>query len=201
VEDADRLDWIFESDGDLADRYDRWAGTYDDDHDSWGWQGPERAVETLGSTDIAGPILDAGCGTGRVGAVLRQSGFDGLLVGLDFSGGMLSQARERGYYDLLVQGSLFDLPMRSSAVGAVISTGVFTHAHVGGEAFAGLVEVCRPGAPILITMRDDIAPELLPHADVLTAASLWSDRTPPIAMRLHPTRDDSTQTLRSWTVH
>ena len=41
-----------------------------------------------------GPILDAGCGTGRVAVPLAEAGF--AVIGLDASAAMLARARERG---------------------------------------------------------------------------------------------------------
>jgi len=43
----------------------------------------------------------------------------------------------------LAQGSLFDLPLRSANIAAVASTGVFTHGHAAGEAFAELARALR----------------------------------------------------------
>jgi len=49
-------------------------------------------------------ILDAGCGTGLCGALLKP--FAARLVGVDMSAGMLKQATERGIYDELVDCDL-----------------------------------------------------------------------------------------------
>ena len=92
----DKLEWIFAS-GDiqqLADRYDRWATQYDADHDGWEWIGPAKAVEQLRALGTMSTVLDAGCGTGRVGVELAATGWDGTLVGVDLSAGMLAVAAE-----------------------------------------------------------------------------------------------------------
>ena len=44
-------------------------------------------------------VLDAGCGTGRVGVELAATGWDGTLVGVDLSAGMLAVAAETAYYE------------------------------------------------------------------------------------------------------
>jgi predicted TPR repeat methyltransferase len=49
-------------------------------------------------------ILDAGCGTGLCGPLLRA--WAKRLVGVDLSGGMLDRARRRQTYDELVEGEL-----------------------------------------------------------------------------------------------
>ena len=88
----DKLEWIFASSDNqqLADRYDRWATQYDADHDGWEWIGPAKAAEQLRDLGAISTVLDAGCGTGRVGVELAATGWDGTLVGIDLSAGMLA---------------------------------------------------------------------------------------------------------------
>ncbi|MCL4205420.1 MAG: tetratricopeptide repeat protein [Pirellulaceae bacterium] len=59
------------------------------------------SLESRGAT-LA--ILDAGCGTGLCGPLLR--GWAARLVGVDLSAGMLDRARRRQTYDELVEGEL-----------------------------------------------------------------------------------------------
>ncbi|MEM9564662.1 MAG: methyltransferase domain-containing protein [Actinomycetota bacterium] len=205
----DRLDEILAVwPDDLVARYDRWAATYDDDHDGWGWRGPELVVDAarrLGARARAGtgrdrPIVDAGCGTGRLGVALRRAGWAGGLVGVDLSGGMLAVAARSGVYDHLILCSLYDVPFADGAVGAVVSSGVFTHGHVGGEAFAELARVTRPGGLVSVTQRLDVEVQLRPHTAALTEAGDWEpvERTPPAP--LHPGRDETAQTITTWRV-
>lgn len=49
-------------------------------------------------------VLDAGCGTGLCGPLLRP--FARHLTGVDLSGGMLGRARQRGGYDVLDEAEL-----------------------------------------------------------------------------------------------
>ena len=148
----DKLESIFAS-GDnqqLADRYDRWATQYDVDHDGWEWIGPAKAVEQLRALGTMSTVLDAGCGTGR--------------VGVDLSAEMLAVAAETAYYERLVQASLTELPLEDGSVDAVIATGVFTHGHVGSEAFPEVLRVVRPGGWVVITCRSEVWAELEPAA-------------------------------------
>lgn len=48
--------------------------------------------------------LDAGCGTGLCGPLLKP--YSARITGVDLSGGMLDRARTRGVYDELVKGEL-----------------------------------------------------------------------------------------------
>jgi ubiquinone/menaquinone biosynthesis C-methylase UbiE len=198
---ADFLDWIFDSDAsDLTERYDRWASTYDTDHDEWGWRGPHIAAERLMAYGPGSVVLDAGCGTGRVGVSLRSCGFEGELIGVDFSLGMLAAAERLGVYDQLIHATVLDLPLAKASVDAVVSTGVFTHGHVGGEAFAELVRVGRKGAAVVITVRQDIADDLMIHADSLEAAGEWCLVESSSPQQLHPSRDESLQSLVVWRI-
>lgn len=201
----DRLDWIFTTDGDqsLESRYDNWSSTYDDDHDDWGWRGPQRIAETflrLAGGDLEGPVVDAGCGTGRAGAALRQVGYSGRLIGFDLSQGMLDAARGTGVYDELTRASLDDVPMLVDSVTGIVSSGVFTHGHVGGSAFAELCRVAQPRSIISITQRIDLRETYEPFAVELVDAGTWAllDVTTPESF--HPTRDESDQVVMSWQV-
>ena len=201
----DKLEWIFAS-GDnqqLADRYDRWATQYDADHDGWEWIGPAKAVEQLRALGTMSTVLDAGCGTGRVGVELAATGWDGTLVGVDLSAGMLAVAAETAYYERLVQASLTELPLEDGSVDAVIATGVFTHGHVGSEAFPEVLRVVRPGGWVVITCRSEVWAELEPAAADHEAAGRWSlhKRTAPESF--HPGRsieEDLPQSVVIWRV-
>lgn len=203
--DKDRLGWIFDG-GDRASleaKYDAWAATYDADHDEWGWVGPERVAEAalrLGGLSANATIYDAGCGTGKAGIALRRAGFTGRVVGLDLSGGMLKVATQTGAYDSLVKCSLVDVPFDGDTAHAIVASGVFTHGHVGGEAFAELCRITRSGGLIAITQRVDLEEALQPHADALTRDGLWAVTERTAATNLHPDRDHVDQIIMSWRV-
>ena len=183
----DKLEWIFASSDNqqLADRYDRWATQYDADHDGWEWIGPAKAVEQLRDLGAISTVLDAGCGTGRVGVELAATGW------------------ETARHERLVQASLTELPLEDGSVDAVIATGVFTHGHVGPEAFPELLRVVRPGGWVVITCRSEVWAELEPAAADHEAAGRWSlhQRTAPESF--HPgkdVQDDQLQSVVTWQV-
>lgn len=202
--DEDRLDWIFRADeGSLESRYDRWAATYDDDHAEWGWRGPELVAEAVLRLGAVGPglaICDAGCGTGKVGTALRRAGWTGEVVGLDFSQGMLDVAAATDAYDELLKCSLLDIPLPDDVVGAVVSSGVFTHGHVGGEAFRELARVTAAGGVVSVTLRLDIEDQLRPHAEALVDGGVWRLLERATPRPLHPDRDETMQTVTTWQV-
>lgn len=200
---GDNLDWIWSSPNEesLVERYDRWADSYDDEHDAWGWDGPQQAVAVLFAQTAPTVVLDAGCGTGRVGVELRATGWTGNLIGVDISTGMLARAADRGY-DWLIEASLHAVPLDDARIDAVISTGVFTHGHVNHEAFPELIPLERPGGLIIITSRDEVWEALRPHAEAIEEQGVWTllGRTEP--QSFHPGRDvdDRPQSIVTWRV-
>ena len=140
--------------------YDEWAATYEyDTTEGMGYAAPGHAAERLSGLLADRPraeILDAGCGTGLVGAHLAANGFQ-VLDGLDLSSGMLEKARAKGVYRDLGKADLTKrLPAGDDSYDAVICVGTLTEGHVGPEAFDELVRVARPGAPIVVTVLDRI---------------------------------------------
>ena len=178
--------WIYAaSDPDeLRDRYETWAASYDDDLDGMEWRAPAVAADRcLAWAGSDARVLDAGCGTGLVGAELHLLDV-GRLVGIDLSHAMLGVARTRGVYDELHQGSLLEpLPFAPRSFDAVVSVGVFTYGHVGPEALRGLAEVVRPGGYVTITFRDDVVDPLGFTVEFarLEGQAVWSlvERTEP----------------------
>lgn len=201
----DRIDWIFDATGAaLEERYDTWAATYDTDHDQWGWRGPdmvaEMAVRLVGRRDRTATIIDAGCGTGKAGIAVRRAGWTGRLVGLDLSQGMLDQAAASGVYDELVKCSLLDVPLPDHHAVAVVSSGVFTHGHVGGEAFAELCRVTEQRGVIATTVRLDLIDALEPHVEALQRGGQWQEIERSNPELLHPERDTTEQIVIAWQV-
>lgn len=102
--------------------------------------------------DGGGPVLDVGAGTGLLGQALAARGF-GPVDGIDLSAEMLAVARGKSVYrDLLVADvtQALDLPQRYAGV---VSSGTFTHGHVGPGAIAGLLDVALPGARFVLSVN------------------------------------------------
>ena len=141
----------------LAATYDEWAEQYDRDLvDDMGYVAPVLACQRLLGylEDIQAKILDAGCGTGLVGAYLYQHGYRNL-DGLDYSPKMLSQAEAKGAYCNLHQGDLTgQISLADNCYTAIISVGTFTSGHVGPESFHELIRITKPGGYLCFTVRD-----------------------------------------------
>ncbi|SHJ41409.1 Methyltransferase domain-containing protein [Desulfatibacillum alkenivorans DSM 16219] len=141
----------------LMDAYKEWADKYDADLiDEMGYVAPVIAGKLL-LRYIKNPgikILDAGCGTGLVGAFLSENGCTDI-TGLDYSQDMLEQAKGKDVYQSLVQGDLTQtLDIERNAYDAVISVGTFTSGHVGPQALGELVRITKPGGLICFTVRE-----------------------------------------------
>ena len=133
--------------GEVADRYDEWAQSYDDDLASWSYQAPTVVAETVVTRHPAArSALDVGCGTGLVGRALRARGFAGEILGLDISHASLEIARQCGAYDSLQHADLQQrLAFEDDSVDAVICVGVMTYLPDVEAVWREFARVTRPG--------------------------------------------------------
>jgi SAM-dependent methyltransferase len=154
-----RLQWIYSSQDnqDLEKRYDTWAKEYDQDLLSYGYKGPSLAAGLLCRylPRQAGPVLDAGAGTGIIGEIMAPLGYEDL-VAIDLSQGMLELARSKGPYKELrqmVMGERLDFP--DDRFAATMAIGVLTHGHAPPDSLDELIRVTKPGGYIVFSMRTD----------------------------------------------
>ena len=142
----------------LMEIYDEWALAYEEDvAQTWGYHGPSVTVGTL--IEFVDPessaVLDAGCGTGLVGVLLQQAGFK-QIDGIDYSEGMLEQARLKGAYEALEKMDMNQaLTIASDRYDAVTCVGTFTGSHVRPQALKELVRITKPGGVLSCTVRSD----------------------------------------------
>jgi predicted TPR repeat methyltransferase len=174
-------DWLQEdpSDaGEVAERYDGWAGTYDQDLTSWSYQAPTVVADVvLARQGSAHSILDVGCGTGLVGRALRERGYAGRLVGMDLSHESLDIARQGGAYDDLEQADLQQrLVVADASHDAVVCVGVMTYLPDVEAVWRELARVTRPGGLVVVTQREDLwsARECQAVVDRLEAEEVWT---------------------------
>jgi trans-aconitate 2-methyltransferase len=97
-------------------------------------------------------VLDAGCGSGRVTALVLEHVPRGSVVALDSSTTMLEQARKNLGHDPRVEFVRADLGVRplpvAGAVDAVFSNATFHWVPDHDALFANLADVMLPGAPM-----------------------------------------------------
>jgi predicted TPR repeat methyltransferase len=154
-------DWLNEGTSDpreVADRYDEWAQSYDDDLASWSYQAPQVVASTVVTRHpTAGSVLDVGCGTGLVGRALRARGFAGQIFGRDISQASLEIASRGGAYDSLEQADLQQrLGFEDNSVDAVVCVGVMTYLPDVDAVWREFARVARPGGLVVTTQREDL---------------------------------------------
>nr|MEC9419823.1 methyltransferase domain-containing protein [Pseudomonadota bacterium] len=138
--------------------YADWAETYDADLlQTIGYVGPRIAAEALVKRlPKTALVLDAGCGTGLVGSELISRNSALTLDGIDLTPAMLEHSRSRGIYRNLSQADMMATlsDIDDNIYDGIVSAGVFTNGHVGPEGIDELLRIAKPGAPIVLTVRD-----------------------------------------------
>jgi predicted TPR repeat methyltransferase len=125
-----------------ADRWDNAAGAHP-------YRGAQLVADKVGGHGL--DILDAGCGTGLVGALVRDRAR--RLVGVDLSAEMLERARSKNIYDELHQGDLIAF-MRERPQSCDVVTCAATLIHFGdlGPAFRAAGSALRAGGSFVFTV-------------------------------------------------
>ena len=142
----------------IARLYDGWAASYDADMVAAGYRHPAVASAMFARAvpKGAGPVLDAGAGTGLIGTLLSILGYPDIEA-LDISKGMLAVARAKGVYGAFHHLALGGpLPFKDGQFAGIISTGVFTSGHVGAEGLPELVRSCRKGGAVVLTVKETV---------------------------------------------
>lgn len=161
AEESPQDDWLFEGTtdaGEVADRYDAWAGSYDDDLDAWSYRAPEVVAEAVVTRHPdARSVLDVGCGTGLVGTALRGRGCAARIVGLDISEASLRIADRTGAYESLERADLQQrLPVEDDGVDVLVCVGVMTYLPDVEAVWREFARVVRPGGIVVATQREDL---------------------------------------------
>jgi predicted TPR repeat methyltransferase len=97
-------------------------------------------------------VLDAGCGTGLCGSLLRP--FARRLIGVDLSEGMIAKARERDVYDELVVGELTAfLREKSQAYDLILSADTLVYFGDLGQIASAAAAALLPGGVIAFSLE------------------------------------------------
>tara|TARA_B100000927_G_scaffold89006_1_gene71948 strand:- start:62 stop:685 length:624 start_codon:yes stop_codon:yes gene_type:complete len=101
-----------------------------------------------------GLILDVGAGTGALAQALLQKG-KFCIEATDISEEMLKIADSKKIYKRSFLSDLTkEIPVENGNYDGVVSSGTFTHGHVGPSAIAELVRVTKPGGLITISVNE-----------------------------------------------
>lgn len=126
---------------------------------------PDEAAAAIGRTlrmliPLAGPVLDLGCGAGRVAIPAAAAGL--RVVGVDLDAAMLGEARRsalgRGLPFSAVRGDITRLPVTPRRFAAVLSINVLHLVPAWPEALSAAIGALAPGG-LLIQGRDWLDPE------------------------------------------
>ena len=126
--------------------YGDWATSYDRSFaEARGYVAPKMIAARFEA--IAGqaeqPVLDIGAGTGLLGAELPGWTVDGI----DISAPMLEVAASKGLYRRRITADLTQpLALDDESYGGFVSSGTFTHGHVGPVCLEELLRIARPNA-------------------------------------------------------
>jgi predicted TPR repeat methyltransferase len=147
--------------------FDKLAGTFDKRLvDDLGYRGHAVAVAALASHRSArtglGSVLDAGCGTGLCGPLLRP--YCRKLSGVDLSEHMIEYARRRAVYDELVTEDLFTfMAARPSEFDAIVSSDVFIYVGSLEQPIQSAHHALKSGGLLIITFEALLGPGAEPY--------------------------------------
>ncbi|MEO0369275.1 MAG: class I SAM-dependent methyltransferase [Pseudomonadota bacterium] len=158
-----RKAWALEENPEkIQEYYKDWSQTYDQDVENETYLAPGTAVALLMQSlnhDELDPmqVLDAGCGTGLVGELLKEVGFSSIK-GFDLSADMVAKAQDKNVYDQLWDGidlnrSLAD-QIGADEFDVVTCVGVLTLGHVPPSGFDRLLDVTKLNGLVVINARD-----------------------------------------------
>lgn len=139
---------------DCARVYADWAASYDAGFaDRMEYRLPAHVAAAFMAAGGAGPVLDAGAGTGLCAQALRDLGFADAIDAADLSGPMLAVAASKGLYRATHCADLTrPLPFAGPYRG-LVSSGTFTQGHVGPQALPPLLSVMAPGALLAFSVN------------------------------------------------
>lgn len=148
-----------EDEAEMIEFYRQWAQDYDQQMlERLGYISPERIARLLAEhlPDSRSCIFDVGCGTGLTCLLLSQLGYRNL-DGIDISPDMVRVAGERGIYRELLVGDVNQpLERADASYDGVISSGTFTHGHVGPEPLDEIFRILKPGAYLACTVHQEL---------------------------------------------
>jgi len=141
--------------------FDGFAESFDRKLEQLSYRAPSLVAGALQSSGLeasgALDVLDAGCGTGLCGPLVKP--YARSLVGVDLSTGMLAKAQQRLVYDRLVKDELTHfLQARHSAFDVIISADTLVYFGPLEEVAAGASGALRPGGQFVFTVEEFVSP-------------------------------------------
>ena len=150
--------YALKDDKSIVNFYGKWAEEYDEQMLGKDYTSPQDISDLLIShlPQQNCDILDIGCGTGLTGMHVAHCAA-GSLDGVDLSAEMVDMAQRRGIYrDLYVADVKQPFDFTHRVYDAVISSGTFTHGHVGTEPVTEIIRVLKPLGLFACTVHFDL---------------------------------------------
>ena len=140
---------------DNVELYSAWAETYDNDFiEDMQYKLHFFVAEEFVLNGGKGLILDVGAGTGALAQALLQKGKFSIEA-TDISEEMLKVAESKKIYERSFLSDLTEeIPMENDIYDGVVSSGTFTHGHVGPSAMVELVRVTKPSGLVTISVNE-----------------------------------------------
>ena len=159
------------SDAYVREAFNQFAASFDASLERLQYRAPslvaDAVSEILGDSGAMPAVLDAGCGTGLCGPLLRPHARH--LVGVDLSEKMVERARERGVYDRLEVAELTEfLGGRTEAYQLIVSADTLVY-------FGALAEIAKRAAQALV-----------PQGILMFTAERSSEIDAPEGYKIHP---------------
>lgn len=192
--------------------FDETAAAFDVKLEQLGYRAPQFVADALVrrvGNESLGSVLDAGCGTGLCGPLLRPH--CQRLVGIDLSPKMIDRARARGCYDELVTAELSAFMRdRPAAFDAVISADTLVYFGALEEPLAAAFTTLRPSGCVVFTLEaldgaDDAGHRLqfhgrYAHGENYVRASLAGAGFTPLSISRETLRQEADQNVEGFVV-
>jgi predicted TPR repeat methyltransferase len=144
------------SDGYVKSLFDRFADSFEEQLNILEYKAPELVAEAVakscGKPEGRLVILDAGCGTGLCGHLLKP--FALRLDGVDLSSGMLKKASAAGIYDQLTEADLTAyIRGQDSVYDAIVAADVLCYFGDLQDVFAAAANAIKPGGRFIFSVE------------------------------------------------
>lgn len=112
----------------------------------------EAVVEYLRKTEIANPVLDLGCGDGKIASLLFDNKLD---IGLDIALQDILAAKKSGLYNQTIVGDAYNLCFRNKYFGTVFSNCVIEHIPDNKKVLQEVARVLKEDGLFIFTVPSD----------------------------------------------
>ena len=141
---------------DNLELYANWASDYENDFaSSMDYILPNQVAQIFLKMGGKGPVLDVGAGTGLGGVALANLGISPIDA-MDLSDAMLNEASKKKVYRHFFTADITQPIKTKNSYQGIISSGTFTHGHVGPSAFDELLRIAQPGGLFVFTIHNKL---------------------------------------------